>query len=126
MSSREQSGPTADRQVTVRATPKLVPFLVSGVLAALLVAVVVVLVTEPAEDYTTAASLGYLTFVFSLPGLAVAAALWLFLERRSRRRARTHDAVVAPAPGLREDQGGATGAPSTAAPTERTTENGPR
>lgn len=83
----------ADRQVTVRPTPKLVPFLVAGVLTALVAAVVVVLVTGPSEDYTVAASIGYLTFVLSLATVSVAAGIWLFLERRSRRRTRTYTAT---------------------------------
>ena len=83
----------ADRQVTVRPTPKLVPFLVSGVLAALAIAVVVVIITGPAEDYTPAASVGYLTFVLSLATVSVSAIVWLFLERRSRQHIRTYSAT---------------------------------
>lgn len=126
MSPRAQSRLAASRQVTIRPTPKLVPFLVVGVLIALVAAVVVVLSTEPAEDYTTAASIGYMTFALSLPGLALAAAAWLITERRSRARTRTYDAIVSPQPS--DGQAGAAPAdtPSTAAPTERTPENGPR
>lgn len=83
----------ADRQVTVRPTPKLVPFLVAGVLVALVAAGVVVLITGPAEDYAPAASIGYLTLVLSLATVSVAAGIWLFLERRSRRRTRTYSAT---------------------------------
>ena len=83
----------ADRQVTVRPTPKLVPFLVAGVFVALVAAVVVVLIAGPAEDYALAASIGYLTLVLSLATVSVAAGIWLFLERRSRRRTRTYSAT---------------------------------
>lgn len=120
MSPREQSGLAANRQVTIRPTPKLVPFLVSGVVIAAVAAVVVVLTTEPAEDYTTAASIGYMTFVFCLPALSLSALAWLITERRSRRRTRTYDAVASPAPAAAEDDA------SSTAPTERTPENGPR
>ena len=122
MSPRAQSRLTANRQVTVRPTPKLAPFLIAGALIALAAAVVVVLSTEPAEDYTTAASIGYMTFVFSLPGLALAAAAWLVTERRSRGRTRTYDAVASPSPTAEQHDA----APSPATPTERTPENGPR
>lgn len=97
------------RQVTVRPTPRLVPFLVAGVAVALVAAVVLVLITGPADDYSTAGSIGYVTFVLSLPGLALAATAWLFLDRRSRRRTREYRAV-----------------PATPAPSERTDEHGPR
>lgn len=100
MSSREPASPhrtaqdhRADRQVTVRPTPKLVPFLVAGVLAALAIAVVAVIATGPAADYTVPASIGYLTFVLSLGTVPVAAVIWLFLERRSRAHTRTYSAV---------------------------------
>ena len=81
----------ADRQVTVRPTPKLVPFLVAGVLVALVAAVVVVLITGPAEDYSLRGSLGYLTVAFAMPGLALGAVTWLFIDWRSRKRTRTYD-----------------------------------
>lgn len=104
MSSSEQH-----RQVMVRPTPRLVPFLVGGVVAALVAAVVLVLATGPADDYSLAGSIGYVTFVLSLPGLALAAGAWLFLDRRSRRRTRPYRAV-----------------PVDPAPSERTHEHGPR
>ncbi|GAB3192868.1 hypothetical protein [Nesterenkonia suensis] len=97
------------RQVMVRSTPRLVPFLVGGVVAAFVVAVVVVQASGPADDYTTAGSIGYLTFALSLPGLALAALVWLLLEHRSRRHTRTYRAV-----------------PAGPDPSERTDENGPR
>ncbi|GAA1174316.1 hypothetical protein [Nesterenkonia xinjiangensis] len=104
MSSSEQH-----RRVMVRPTPRLVPFLVAGVVVAFVAAVVVVLVSGSAEDYTVAGNIGYLTFALSLPGLALAALSWLLLERRSRRLTRTYRAV-----------------PADPAPSERTDENGPR
>lgn len=83
----------SERQVTLRPAPKLVPFLVAGVLAALVIAVAMVIITGPAEDYTVAASVGYLTFVLSLATVSVSAILWLFLERRSRQHTRTYSAT---------------------------------
>ncbi|WP_218221254.1 hypothetical protein [Nesterenkonia sp. Act20] len=91
MSSREQPDASARRQVTVRPTPRLSPFLIAGVLAGVVAAVVVVLVTGPAEDYTTAGSLGYLTVAFAIPGLALGAVAWLLIDWRSRKRTRTYD-----------------------------------
>lgn len=91
MSSREQPDASARRQVTVRPTPRLSPFLITGVLVAVVAAVVVVLVTGPAEDYTTAGSLGYLTVAFAMPGLALGAVIWLLIDWRSRKRTRTYD-----------------------------------
>ncbi|MDR5712184.1 hypothetical protein [Nesterenkonia flava] len=82
MSSHEQH-----RQVTVRSTPKLVPFLVAAVAVAFTAAVVVVYSTAPAQDYSRGSSLGYLTFVFAFPSLAIFATLWLLLEKRSRTKA---------------------------------------
>ncbi|GAA1151033.1 hypothetical protein [Nesterenkonia lutea] len=100
MSSRDQPEASARRQVTVRPTPRLSPFLVIGVLAAAAAAVVVVLVTGPADDYTAAGSLVYLTVAFALPGLALGAVAWLLIDRRSRKRTRTYDLQKFEAPGF--------------------------
>ncbi len=91
MSSREQTGGSERRQVTVRPTPRLSPFLIAGVLAAVVAAVVVVLVTGQADDYSLRGSLGYLTVAFAMPGLALGAVTWLFIDWRSRKRTRTYD-----------------------------------
>jgi hypothetical protein len=91
MSSREQTGAPSGRQVTVRPTPRLSPFLIAGVLAAAVAAVVVVLVTGQADDYTLAGSLGYLTIAFAMPGLALGAVAWLLIDWRSQKRTRTYD-----------------------------------
>lgn len=91
MSSREQTGGSERRQVTVRPTPRLSPFLIGGVLLAVATAVVVVVVTGPADSYTLAGSLGYLTVAFAMPGLALGALTWLFIDWRSRKRTRTYD-----------------------------------
>ncbi|GAA1165786.1 hypothetical protein GCM10009673_22810 [Nesterenkonia sandarakina] len=91
MSSREQTGEPQPRQVTVRPTPRLSPFLIAGVVAAVLAAVVVVLVTGPADDYSLRGSLGYLIVAFAMPGLALGAVTWLFIDWRSRKRTRTYD-----------------------------------
>ncbi|WP_261624732.1 hypothetical protein [Nesterenkonia marinintestina] len=80
--------PEQNRQLTVRPMPRLVPFLAAGVGAAFVVAVIVVLSTGRSEDYSMAASIGYVTFVLSLPGLTLGAVAWLLLERRSRGRGR--------------------------------------
>lgn len=107
MSSREQR-----RQVTVRPVPKLVPFLAAGVACALAAAVVVVLVSGRAEEYSVLSSVGFLTMVLALPGLALGTVAWLIAERRARGHGRTYDAVRRePAPG--------------AASTERNSAHGP-
>jgi hypothetical protein len=86
------SSPAPHRQVTVRPTPKLIPLLVLGAVAAVVVALVVTFVTPSSPDYSLFASVGYLTFLFSIPGLLLAAVVWLVLERRSRRHTRTYEA----------------------------------
>lgn len=73
--------PSQHRKVSVRTVPKLAPFLVGGVALAFTVAVVLVYSTPPAENYTRAASLGYMTLVLTLPALALAATAWLTVEK---------------------------------------------
>lgn len=90
MSSHEQR-----RQVTVRTTPKLVPFLVAGLAVAFTAAVITVYSTAPAENYSRPASLGYMTFVYCLPALALSATAWLATEKVLRRRASTYDITPA-------------------------------
>lgn len=77
------------RQVSVRTVPKLMPFIVGAVAVAFTASVLVVYSTPPAEDYTRAASLGYITFVFLLPALALSVTAWLTVERILRKRQRS-------------------------------------
>lgn len=78
--------PPQHRKVSVRTAPKLVPFIVGAVAAAFTAAVIVVYSTPPAQDYTRAASLGYMTLVFTMPALALAATAWLTIEKVLRRK----------------------------------------
>lgn len=77
------------RKVRVRTVPKLVPFMVGAVAVAFTAAVVLVYSTPAAENYTRAASLGYMTLVLSMPALALAATAWLTVEKVLRRRRAT-------------------------------------
>lgn len=92
------------RKVSFRTAPKLVPFFVGAVALAFTAAVVVVYSTPPAQDYTRSASLGYLTLVFTMPALALAATAWLTVEKVLRRKTETR----------------------SIAPVERTPTDGPR
>lgn len=85
------SSPEQRQQVTVRRTPRLVPFLVGGVFVAFTAAVILVMATPPAENYSQTTSIGYMTMTLSMPAVAAAAAIWLLLERRSRRKTTTRD-----------------------------------
>src|SRR5690625_1641395 len=85
--------PAKTRQVSVRTAPKLMPFLVGAVALAFTVAVILVYSTPPAENYTRAASLGYLTLVLCLPALTLGATAWLTTEKLLRRKKRTYRAV---------------------------------
>ena len=76
--------------MTVRTTPKLVPFLVAALAVAFAAAVIIVYSTEPADNYTRTASVGYITFILSFPALALSAAAWLVTEKMLRRRASTY------------------------------------
>lgn len=55
------------------------------------VAIVVVYSTPQAENYDNVSAIGYMTFVFSIPALALSATLWLVIERLLRRRRETYD-----------------------------------
>lgn len=87
--------PTPHRQVSVRTVPKLLPFIVGAVALAFTVAVVLVYTTPPLENYTRAASLGYMTVVLTLPALALAVTSWLIVEKVLRRRQQTYNATPA-------------------------------
>ncbi|NLS10673.1 hypothetical protein HGQ17_11860 [Nesterenkonia sp. MY13] len=82
---------TQRRQVSVRTTPKLVPFLVGALALAFTVAVIVVYTTPQDPNYGTGASIGYMTFIFTMPALALAATAWLILEKVLRKRRTTYD-----------------------------------
>lgn len=99
------SSPEATRRVTVRPVPKLVPFLVAGIVLAFVVSAIVVFSTGRSEDYSIAASIGYLTFVLSLPGVTTGAVVWLLLERRSRGRGREVTARRVESAAPRDDDG---------------------
>lgn len=79
------------RQVSVRKTPKLTTFLVAAFAVAFTASVITVYSTPPAEDYTTAASLGYMTFVYALPALTLAATAWLVVDKVLRKKKSTYD-----------------------------------
>lgn len=78
--------------------PKLLPFIVSAVALAFTAAVVLVYSTPPADNYSRAASLGYMTLVFAMPTLALAVTAWLTVEKVLRRRQQTYSATRAETP----------------------------
>lgn len=83
------------------------PFVVGAVAVAFTASVLVVYSTPPADNYSRGASLGYMTFVFLLPALALAAAAWLTVERVLRKKQRTATMEASPAAHGAENPGGA-------------------
>lgn len=77
--------------MTVRSAPKLVPFLIGAVLLAFTVSMIVVFNTPEDPNYSRASSVGYITLVLCMPALALAAGLWLVLDKVLRRRSTTYD-----------------------------------
>lgn len=78
-----------DREVTVRRAPKIWPFLIAGALVGVLVAIIVVLLGDPANDYGTDGVMGYFAVIFGIIGVGLAGIVFLIVDRRSLKKARS-------------------------------------
>jgi len=77
------------RDLVVRRAPKVQVFLLGGAALGVLAALVVALTGRQNPEFTFGSVFGYFVVVFGIIGVGVAGLVWLFLDRRSRKHART-------------------------------------
>lgn len=88
-SDESDAASDAPQQMVVRRAPKIAPFLVTGAVFGIIVACFWVALQGSLEEYSQTQTLGFLAAVFAIIGLTVAALVWLFVDRRSKRHTET-------------------------------------
>ena len=76
------------REITVRRAPRFIPFLALGVIAGFIAALAVAYPGPADPTYTRAATLGFFTIMFAIPGVCLGAVAALLLDWISVRKAR--------------------------------------
>lgn len=84
---RHQQDPA--EEMVLRRAPKISMFLVSGGVLGVVVAFFVVAIQGEVEDYTTTQMVSFFGALFAVIGAAIAAALWMLIDRRSKRNMAT-------------------------------------
>lgn len=81
----------APQQLMLRRAPKLSVFLIGGALLGVLAALILDTALEPPSDpnFVEESALGFFMVILAIPGLALGALLWLWIDRRSRKKVRT-------------------------------------
>ncbi|MDI3330725.1 MAG: hypothetical protein QJR09_08315 [Micrococcus sp.] len=77
------------RDLVVRRAPKVQVFLLGGALLGVLAALVVALIGPANPEFTLGSIFGYFVVIFGIIGVGVGGLVWLALDRRSRKHART-------------------------------------
>ena len=72
-------------EVEVKSSPKLWPILATGGVAGALAGTIIALLGDPSPNYTVAATIGFFAAFCAAIGLAVAAVVYLVLDRVSAR-----------------------------------------
>lgn len=77
------------QQMVYRRAPKIGPFLVAGAVLGFVIACFIVPLMGPIEGYSQSQTLGFMAAVFAIVGLAIAALVWLLVDRRSKASTET-------------------------------------
>ncbi|MCW4463988.1 DUF3482 domain-containing protein [Glutamicibacter sp. MNS18] len=86
-------------EVDVHSSPKLWPMLITGGVTGALAGAVIALLGEPSANYTVAATLGFFAAMCAAIGLAVAAVVYLVIDRVTAKRTTRKVAVPLPESG---------------------------
>lgn len=82
----EPVAPSQPEHMRIRKAPKIPIFLIGGAALGALLAIILEFTQEPNPDYAEGSSLGFFIALLAVPGLALGALVWLFLDRRSKKR----------------------------------------
>lgn len=77
------------QQMMYRRAPKVTPFLVAGAVLGIIAAFFWVAIQGGNEEFSTTQTLGFLAVLFAAVGAAIAALVWMLLDRRSKRHVET-------------------------------------
>ena len=78
-----------ERDLVVRRAPKVQVFLIGGALLGVLAALIVSLAGPDNPEFTFGSVFGYFVVIFAIIGVGAGGLVWLVLDRRSRKHART-------------------------------------
>lgn len=83
----ESAAPTPDapQQMVYRRAPKVAPFLVTGAVFGVVLAFFWVALQAPSENYSQGQSISFMSVIFAIVGMTIAALTWLIIDRRSKR-----------------------------------------
>ena len=79
----------APQQMVYRRAPKVTPFLVAGGVFGVIIACFWVALQGAIQEYSQAQTLGFLAGICATVGVALAALVWLLVDRRSKRHTET-------------------------------------
>lgn len=85
----ESPAPVDSTQLVFRRAPRLSVFLIGGALLGVIAALILNGSQTPNPDFVEESALGFFMAILAIPGLAVGAAVWLILDRRSKKRSST-------------------------------------
>lgn len=79
------SHPPQSEKLILRRAPKVAPFLVVGAVVGVTAALIMVSLVEISENYTFSSTFAFFAALFAIFGVAIAALIWLILDRRSKK-----------------------------------------
>lgn len=83
-------------EVEVHTSPKLWPMLITGGVVGALAGAIIALLGEPSANYTVAATLGYFAAACAAIGFAIAAIVYVVIDRITSKRTTRKIAVPMP------------------------------